>query len=682
MRRFAVFFAVVLFAASLSGEMLHKSGEVIVKFRTDLRSSISLESNGSFVTSGFAFVDAVFSSFEVKSYKQLIPDYDFTKTHDYGLDMIYVFYCSSDQMAMSSIDAFMTCPEVDYAEPNYIMEHFTNKHSTGWEPFLTPNDPYYTYQWFLPQISAPAAWDIQTGSHGKIVSIVDDAVERGHEDLSPNYMTGYDYVDNDNDPTPPTTSDAHGTHCSGCAAAKGNNSLGVASIGFNVGLIGVRTGLYTTALTSGIYFSSQNGADALSLSWGGYTPSATIEAAINDAFNNYDVLVFAAAANDNISTPPYPAYYTNVVAVAASDQYDQKASFSNYGTWVDITAPGVQIASTVPFGGYSYMDGTSMACPITAGLATLVRCQFPSETNTQIRTRLYNSCDPMPTCSYYNNGWMGAGRINAQQALQGGGGGGDTTELVYDDGSPYDNYYWSGAGSGSANRMTMPATRGTYKLVYVKIYLGNNGGGNNNFNLKVWNWGGSQPGSEVGSWTATGGVSNQWNMWNVSASNIQYTSNTNFVVGMIYDGTNMPSFGYDQTDNGRAWDYYSTTGWDQWIETYFMRAIVVSLSTGVEEEIGNDVVISSLGFYSSSPVFSDNSTINFELPYEGQTNISVFDMSGRHVRTLVNSYQMPGMKRISFDGRDDSGNLLSSGAYIVNLTTSKDNRSIRLVKIN
>ncbi|MBN2362724.1 S8 family serine peptidase [candidate division WOR-3 bacterium] len=681
MKMMRVFLAIALFASVLSAEMLHKDGEVIVKFRTDLRNSVSFESDNTFLRSGYASLDAVFTEHQVQSFRQLIPDYDNTKNIDYGLDMIYVFVCSSDQMAMSSVNAFRSCAEVEFAEPNYRMEAFTNKHSTGWEPFLTPNDPYYTYQWFLPKISASAAWDIQTGSHGKIVAIVDDAVEMGHEDLSPNYMTGYDYADMDSDPTPPNTSESHGTHCSGCAAAKGNNGTGVASIGFNIGLIGVRTQLYTTALTQGIYFASQNGADALSMSWGGYSPSSSIESAINDAFNNYDVIAFAAAANDNVSTPVYPAYYSNVIAVAATNSNDQKASFSNYGTWVDISAPGTNIYSTVPFSQYTYMDGTSMACPITAGLATLVRCQFPSETNTQIRDRLYNSCDPMTGCSYYNSGYMGAGRINAQAALQGGGGpGGDTTELIYDDGTPTSGYYWSGAGAGSANRMTMPATRGTYRLLYAKIYLQTNNSGNNNFNLKVWNWTGSQPGSEAGSWTATGGVDNQWNLWNISSANIQYSSNTNFVVGMIYDGTNMPVYGYDYADNGRAWDY--DAGWSSWDETYFMRAIVVNLSTGIEEEIGNDVSVSSLGFYSSSPVFSDNSLINFELPYESHTNISVFDMSGRLVRTLVDSHQMPGVKRISFDGRDETGSILPGGSYIVNLTTSKDSRSIRLVKIN
>ncbi|MBN1149589.1 S8 family peptidase, partial [candidate division WOR-3 bacterium] len=331
--------------------------------------------------------------------------------------------------------------------------------------------------------------------------------------------------------------------------------------------------------------------------------------------------------------------------------------------------------------GYSYMDGTSMACPVTAGLATLVRCEFSSETNSQIKTRLFNSCDPMPSCSYYNSGYMGAGRINAQAALQGGGGpGGDTTELIYDDGTATDGYYWSGAGAGSANRMTMPATRGSYKIIYVKIYLRSNAGGNNNFNLKVWNWGGSQPGSEAGSWNATGGVDNQWNLWNISSYNIQYSSNTNFVVGMIYDGTNYPVFGYDPNDNGRAWDYEG--GWSSWNETYFMRAIVVNLTTGVEEEIGNGMDVSTLRFYSSSPVFKQNCSIHFVLPYEGHAKISVFDISGRQVRSLVDSHQMPGVKSVNFDGRDDWGNLLPSGSYIVNLTSSKETRSIRLVKID
>ncbi len=417
---FSVILIFSIIAGILSATPEHKPGDVLVKFRSDIRNNISFDVENNILRTGYSSLDEILQDYSFTSAEQLIPDYDNSRNIDYGLDLIYLLHSQTDTEAISSIEEFEKNPFVEYAELNIKLEHASINAQTSWEPFLTPNDPSYSSQWFLPNISAPAAWDIQTGNHSHIVAIVDLGVEMGHADLSGNYITGYDYVDNDNDPTPATASEDHGTHCSGCAAAVTNNSTGIASIGYGIGLIGVRTALYASQLVSGINFSAQNGADAISMSWISGSPITSIANAIDDAYNNYDVVCIAAAGNYSTSTQYYPAAGANTVAVAATNSSNQHASFTNYGTWIDISAPGDNIYSTVPFGNYAYMSGTSMSCPLTAGLVTLMRCQFPTETNAQIIQRLYDAADAMPSDPYYNNGWMGAGKINAYNSLQGG----------------------------------------------------------------------------------------------------------------------------------------------------------------------------------------------------------------------------------------------------------------------
>lgn len=264
--------------------------------------------------------------------------------------------------------------------------------------------------------------------------------------------------------------------------------------------------------------------------------------------------------------------------------------------------------------------------------------------------------------------------------LETGGGGGaqDTTEIYYDDGTPTDYYCWSDPNYGSANRLTTPSTKSNYKLIWVKIYLGDNYGGSNEFNLRVWSWGGSSPGSELGSWTATGGVANQWNIWDISFANIQFNSNTDFLVGMIFDGANYPTFGYDPVDNGRAWDYYNGT-WDTWNETYFMRAYVVNLSTGVIEEIGNDLEISEISLSVSNTLFDGNTTISYAVLTEGNVTLRLYDLTGREVRTLVQGYEQPGLRHVIFDGKDSQGHTLPAGTYICYLTTSSGSASTKII---
>lgn len=306
---------------------------------------------------------------------------------------------------------------------------------------LTPNDPSYSSQWHLSVINAAGAWNyFSTGSTIKI-AIVDDAVERTHSDISPNLWTnpgeianngidddgngyiddinGYDVASNDNNPNPPSSAYSHGTHVTGCASPATNNSTGVAGIGFSCKIIAVKATTSSSAITNGydgIVYAVAAGADIINMSWGGTASSTTAQNIITWASSQGIVLV-AAAGNNNSSTVFYPAGYTEVIAVAATNSNDTKASFSNYGTWVDVSAPGNNIYATYYGNTYANNSGTSMASPVVAGLCGLMLSLNPYLTPTDIRNCLTSTAVNINALNPSYSGQLGSGRIDANAAM-------------------------------------------------------------------------------------------------------------------------------------------------------------------------------------------------------------------------------------------------------------------------
>jgi len=323
-------------------------------------------------------------------------------------------------------------PNVVYAERVPLLHKTVN-----------PNDPSYnaSTQWNLFQVNASAAWNISTGNASVKVSIVDDAVQINHPDLQPVIWTntneipgngidddgngyiddvnGFDVADNNNNPNPPNNSFDHGTHVAGISGAATNNGIGVASIGHNLTLIPVKatnSASFVTHGYEGVIYSVAAGADVINMSWGGSGFSTTAQNIINYAAGQGIVLV-AAAGNDNVSTVFYPAGYSEVIAVASTTFGDAKSGFSNYGSWIDIAAPGSAIYSTIPGSGYATKQGTSMASPMVAGLAGLMLSINPSLSPSDIKTCLYNSADNIDAANPSFIGQLGAGRINALAAM-------------------------------------------------------------------------------------------------------------------------------------------------------------------------------------------------------------------------------------------------------------------------
>ena len=365
-------------------------------------------------------------------------------------------------------DRLSALAEVEYAEPDAIMV-----------PMLTPNDSQYPNQWhyFAPGpghygINAPAAWDITTGSASIVVAVIDTGITN-HADLSGRTAPGYDFIDDtwtandgggrDSDPSDPgdwTIADAcyygwsarpsswHGTHTAGTIGAASNNTVGVAGVNWTSKILPVRVlgrcGGYTSDIADGMRWAaglSVSGVPAnaypakvLNLSLGGYGAcDATYQNAVN-AIVAAGTTIVISAGNSNADAVNYrPGNCDGVITVAATDRDGGRASYSNYGAVVEISAPGGDqaypndpngVLSTLNNGtqgpgaaAYVYYQGTSMAAPHVAGIASLLYSRKPSLTPAEVLALLRNNVTSFPVGSSCNSSICGSGIVNAGAAV-------------------------------------------------------------------------------------------------------------------------------------------------------------------------------------------------------------------------------------------------------------------------
>jgi serine protease len=326
---------------------------------------------------------------------------------------------------------------IEFAEPEYLQ-------------FMcyTPNDPNRTLQYHLNDgtggVHAYSAWDVTKGDTNVVIGIIDSGTDWDHPDLAANIKYNYadpidgvdndgdGYVDNyrgwdvsDNDNSPMVVGSTHGSHVSGCADAVTDNSTGVCGVGFSCKFLPVKVAhdASTTSIDNGydgIVYAADHGCDIINMSWGRAGGPSDFEQTIIDyAAVNHDIVVVAAAGNDALDEGFYPASYNNVISIAATTNTDAKASFSNYGFSVDMCAPGNNIYATVANDTYTYMSGTSMASPIAAGCAAIVKSRFSAYTQEQVAMQLRATCDNIYSVSG-NSGYankLGKGRINLANAV-------------------------------------------------------------------------------------------------------------------------------------------------------------------------------------------------------------------------------------------------------------------------
>lgn len=361
----------------------------------------------------------------------------------------------------AAMDRFKDDPRVEYVEPNYYMK-----------PTVMPNDPLFGQQWGLyntgqtvkniagkpgADIGATEAWMLTPGSSDIVIAVIDTGVDIGHPDIRPNLwintgelaghasldgwqangldddgngykddIIGWDFHFNTNNPI--DFRDGHGTHVAGIAAAKGGNTTGVTGVSWKSRIMPLAVqeyysgGLPISAVANALIYAELNGAHVINLSLGANFDSQTLRNAIY--FVKRAVIVCAAgnSGSDNDIFPHYPSNYpkANLIAVAATNSNDQRASFSNYGRHsVDVAAPGVNVFSTFtrhinPYG-YGFLNGTSMAAPMVSGLAALLLSFDHTLSATQVVAIIISKVDVQPSLTGRT---VSGGRINAARALQ------------------------------------------------------------------------------------------------------------------------------------------------------------------------------------------------------------------------------------------------------------------------
>jgi subtilisin family serine protease len=332
---------------------------------------------------------------------------------------------------------------VEYAEPDYELNIAVIPNDTRFNELYAMRNTGQTGGTPGADIKATNAWDVFTGDPNLKVGVIDTGVDYTHPDLAANIWTnpgetpgngidddnngyiddihGYDFVNNDGDPM---DDNGHGSHCSGTIAGVGNNGLGVTGVNWQCKIVGIKflnsggSGSTAGAIAS-VQYAVAVGVKLTSNSWGGGGFDQSLLDAINAA-NAANQLFIAAAGNNgsnNDVTAFYPANYNSpaIISVAATDHNDQLASFSNFGvTMVDLGAPGVDILSCQPGGGYQLLSGTSMATPHVSGVAALIYGRFPGITNTVVKNRILSFATPIPALT---GKCVTGARLNALGAL-------------------------------------------------------------------------------------------------------------------------------------------------------------------------------------------------------------------------------------------------------------------------
>ncbi len=448
--------------------------EVLVKFKDDVAVSVhytTLPKTGMKTAAvGVASVDQILQQHNVSAaaklfrnaerlpFKKMLTAPNGKQFEQPSLHNIYKLSVANTSAQSPPADIFSLInelkndPNVVYAEPDYIYsvvadqplsppmteaeaEEYARTHSSYRQnkanavAVVTPNDPLYGQQWYIPAVHADAVWDSTTGDTSQIIAFLDTGIDWHHPDLADNIWTnaaeadgvpgadddgdgfvddvhGWDFINNDNNPM---DDNSHGTHVAGIAAAVGNNGIGIAGVDWHAKIMPIKvfqsSGRGDVAtITQGIWYAVMKGATVINMSFGSYARSLTMEDALEYAYAQ--CVLVAAAGNDGVDInflPFFPAALSYVLGVQATAQAGGLAGFSNtdgdgpvYSQYPDLwnyelQAPGDGIISTIPDGNYRVYSGTSMATPVVSGAVALYRQLFPGQSQELMWTKLINT---------------------------------------------------------------------------------------------------------------------------------------------------------------------------------------------------------------------------------------------------------------------------------------------------
>ncbi|MFK7960306.1 MAG: S8 family serine peptidase [Phycisphaerales bacterium] len=333
-------------------------------------------------------------------------------------------------------DAVVNAPDVIWTQPHRQM--------IGDPRELTPNDPDFNNQYHHPLMQNDEAWDITLGHPSIIIGVTDDGVETSHPDLAPNIWSnpgevagngfdddgngfvddveGWDFLNDNADPSPDSSGNDHGTHVAGIAAARTDNGVGVSGTAGGSTIMPLQfytAGQSWTAenISEAFRYGADNGARIMNMSYNlnAWVGDKLVEAAF-DYIYDAGVLHFNSAGNGNQLNPPRQIFHQTFL-VASTDSGDQRASSSNHGTGVDVAAPGSGVFSTITNGGYGFKSGTSMAAPNACGVAALVWSANPTWTRDQVAAQVLGTTDNIDAQNPAYVGLLGTGRVNSFRAL-------------------------------------------------------------------------------------------------------------------------------------------------------------------------------------------------------------------------------------------------------------------------
>lgn len=370
----------------------YREGQVLVKFRSSVKS---------------------------KKLGKTFKSYGATKVSRVGNTGLSLLVLKKGSSVMDAVKALRKNKSVIYAEPNYLRFLLAN-----------PNDPKFSKQWALKKMGVTEAWDIQS-HEPTTVAVLDSGVEKDHEDLKDNLLTGkHFYVDNkgqlkdDNDYSDEI---GHGTHVSGIIAAVSNNGVGVAGVSPYTRILPVKIvgdfGIDDASIAAGIKYASDKGAQVINMSLSGPDKSEVLVDGVSYAYSKGCTIVAASGNEGDFLIREYPAALDHVIAVGATDRSPEAstseyiAPFSSAGDYIDVCAPGTRILSTYPTGSYYYESGTSMATPGVVGVAALIKSKNPSaDPDTVEKILEWTSLD---LGDPGRDQFFGYGRVDALAALKG-----------------------------------------------------------------------------------------------------------------------------------------------------------------------------------------------------------------------------------------------------------------------
>ena len=450
-------------------------GELLIRLTPEAAADVQrLQAN--------APISILHAKHKVESLHQLFP-YLARPALNPNLKRIYLLRFAPDAPLEELSGVYEQSPLVEAVAYNYLRPTLADA--------VVPNDPKYPEQWNLPLMKLPQAWAIEKGDREVVIAIIDSGIDYRHDDLAhkawinpgevpdndldddgngyvddvygwdftdaPNLQAEGDYIEGDNEPIDES---GHGTHVAGIAGAMPDNGIGIAGVAWDCPLMAIRAGLSLGGSSrmqdddsaAAIVYAADSGASIINMSWGSEHRSFVIQDAIDYAYARGVVLV-AAAGNSQKAAAIFPAAYRKVIAVASTEQNQQRFYQSNFGASVDIGAPGNVILSTQINNQYRLLTGTSMASPHVAGVAALILSKRPALTHEEVRHILINTADPVyqEDSDVLDEKFVGAGTVNAERAL-------------FASGALQARILEPETNSGGADTITVVGTAGGYKF--------------------------------------------------------------------------------------------------------------------------------------------------------------------------------------------------------------------------